>query len=111
MKKLILILGFALIAGFAAAQTTAITIASNPREINPDNTGVITLTFNTRHRKAVSIYFPSANGGTVQVNTMSSTVTSSPAYAAGQTVHVSVTDTLYIKFSADTDVAWISWID
>lgn len=111
MKKLILILALALLALGAQAQTTAVTIGanSNPYELNPDNTGVITITFAIRQRKNIMIYFPEDNVGTVKVSTGTS-VSASPSYPANKYVFLdNVAETLTIQFSDAADFAWISW--
>lgn len=111
MKKVILIFALAAFAFTAKAQTTAVTIGAtaNPYELNPDNTGVITITFAIRQKKDVVIYLPETNAGTVKVSTGTVGGTS-PAWPANKYVILDdIMETLTIQFSNAADVAWISW--
>lgn len=117
MKKLL----FIALLFLAISAKAQITVSSNPALVTPGTTTTqqITLskTFTSDPRATVFgtlvfvlIKFPSSNSGTVQVNTLSSTVTGSPAYAAGTQVAVTVKDTIWIKLSNSADTYEISWL-
>ena len=116
MKKLFFI---ALL--FLAISTNAqITVSSNPALVAPATTTTQAVTISKTFISDpngtlygpivfVLIKFPSSNSGTVQVNTLSSSVTGSPAYAAGTQVAVAVKDIVWIKLSNSADKYEISW--
>lgn len=116
MKKLLFI---ALI--FVSASSLAqITVSTNPTLVAPATTSTREITIIKSFLSdpnnvffptliAVVVKFPSGNSGTAQINTLSSTVTSSPAYAAGTQVFLTVKDTLWIKLSNSADTYEISW--
>jgi hypothetical protein len=116
MKKLLIILLF--IANVAVAQTEAdtVTISSNPTYLSLGDTDITMIEFTKGTYKdnvPVPLYlmlrFPSGNAGTVQVSTYGSTVTSSPAFAAGSYVIITVYKKVWIKLSNSADDVEISW--
>ena len=118
MKKLIFILF--LFAGFAKAQTVA---SSNPFIVDPTGTTVFEVNLggkNTvqnpspggKYPTVIFITVPAANVGTVQWNSVNSTLTSSPVYSASSEDKIyilTIKDKFYIKFSNAADFVHITW--
>lgn len=117
MKKLLFI-GLLFISVASWGQT----IANNPGLYTSVGTTTVTLTIAREHAtdntftRAISklllvkVICPSTNAGTVQFGVLNNTVTGSPAYAAGESVVLSLYDTLYAKFTNVGDKIRIEWL-
>ena len=105
---------FALLISFASF--AQINVTSNPTNISAGNTTVNEVTINRGYFSiypprllTVIIKMPGTNSGTIQVNTISSDVSSSPAYSADGYLFITVRDTFWIKQSNGSDSFQISW--
>lgn len=109
MKHLITII-FTLVSFQAFSQ---INVYNNPAEIAPATTNTTQVFVYPTVPKYVNIKFPASNSGTVQINTESSTVTSSPAYSNAthpNGIWVDVTYMFWVKLSNSADKIEISYV-
>ena len=120
MKKLILI-PFILMSVIAFSQTV---VSSNPYIVDPSSTSTFEVNLGGRNTvfnpnasakywTTILITVPSTNAGSVQWNSVNSTMTNTPSISAGssnQTFMITIKDKIYFKFSNASDVVHITII-
>lgn len=113
MKNIVLtLLIFASFSGYSQVTITS----SNPTLVSTGDTYVNEISmdrdyFNQYLPRAVPllIRMPSTNSGTIKINTFSSDMDSSPSYAAGAVVWITIVDRFWIQQSNGSDSIEISW--